>query len=101
GSAGRLKGHKFSLYEGGIRSPGILTWPERIPAGQVLDGPGAAMDVFPPFLPAAGGDPAAYELDGLDVLPMVARGAPPPHARLFWEMGQQTAVREGDGKSGG
>ena len=95
GSAGKLKGHKFSLYEGGIRSPGILTWPERIPAGQVLDAPGAAMDVFPTFLQAAGGDPSRYELDGVDVLPVVASGAPSPHGRIFWEMGQQTAVREG------
>ena len=95
GTAGGLKGHKFSLYEGGIRSPGILTWPERIPAGQVLDVPGAAMDVFPTFLKAAGGDPGAYELDGLDVLPAVAAGAPAPHERIFWEMGRQTAVREG------
>ncbi len=95
GSAGKLKGHKFSLYEGGIRSPGILTWPERIPAGQVLDAPGAAMDIFPTFLQAAGGDPSRYELDGMDVLPVVASGAPSAHGRIFWEMGQQTAVREG------
>jgi arylsulfatase A-like enzyme len=95
GSAGGLKGHKFSLYEGGIRSPGILTWPARIPAGQVLDGVGAAMDVFPTFLKAAGGDPAAFPLDGLDVLPMVVDGAPSPHHQIFWEMGAQTAIRQG------
>ncbi len=95
GSAGLLKGHKFSLYDGGIRSPGILSWPARIPAGQVLDGVGAAMDIFPTFLIAAGGDPSAYEVDGLDALPMVADGAPSPHQGrpIFWEMGKQTAVR--------
>ncbi len=27
GTAGKLKGHKFSLYEGGIRVPGIMHWP--------------------------------------------------------------------------
>ena len=52
GSAGSLKGHKFSLYEGGIRMPAMMSWPARIPAGQVLDEPGAAMDVFPTFLAA-------------------------------------------------
>jgi arylsulfatase A-like enzyme len=95
GTAGSLKGHKFSLYEGGIRSPGIFSWPERIPAGQVVDGPGAAMDVFPTFLKAAGGDPAASEVDGMDVLPMVADGAASPHEAIYWEMGRQTAVRRG------
>ena len=98
GSAGGLKGHKFSLFDGGIRSPGLLTWPARIPAGQVVDGVGAAMDVFPTFLRAAGGDPSEYELDGLDILPMAADQAASPHDDLFWELGRQTAVRRGDWK---
>jgi len=98
GSAGRLKGHKFSLYEGGIRVPALLSWPARIPAGQVISAPAAAMDVFPTFLRAAGGDVSAYEVDGCDILPMVADGQPGPHDTLFWEMNDQTAVRRGDWK---
>ena len=90
-----LKGHKFSLYEGGIRSPAIMSWPARIPSGQVIGGAGAAMDVFPTVLKAAGGDLLEYELDGLDVMPMVADGAPSPHTEIFWEMNQQMAVRRG------
>jgi arylsulfatase A-like enzyme len=83
-----------------MRSPGIMSWPERIPAGQVLDHVGMAMDVFPTFLKAAGGDPTKYEANGLDVLPMVAEGAPSPHAGqpIFWEMGKQTAVRRDNWK---
>lgn len=95
GTTGQLKGHKFSLYEGGIRVPALMSWPARIPAGQVLDGVGAAMDIFPTFLKAAGGDCGAYELDGLDALPMVAEGMASPHAEIYWEMLHQTAVRSG------
>jgi arylsulfatase A-like enzyme len=95
GTTRGLKGHKFSLYEGGIRVPAILNWPGTIPGGQVLDQVGAAMDIFPTLLHAAGGDPSAYELDGQDVLPMVRDGEPSPHERIFWEQGDQTAVREG------
>jgi arylsulfatase A-like enzyme len=100
GSARPLKGHKFSLYEGGIRSPALMSWPARIPAGQVIDGVGMAMDLFPTFLAAAGGEPAEFELDGADVLPMVADGAASPHAArdVYWEMDQQTAVRRGKWK---
>ncbi|MBN2309360.1 MAG: sulfatase-like hydrolase/transferase, partial [Candidatus Hydrogenedentes bacterium] len=95
GTAGGFKGHKFSLYEGGIRVPGLMSWPAGIPGGQVLPGVGAAMDLFPTILEAAGGDPGEYDLDGLGLLPMVADGAEPPQRSLFWEMGDQTAVRRG------
>jgi arylsulfatase A-like enzyme len=95
GTAGGLKGHKFSLYDGGIRVPGILHWPAAIPAGQVLDQPCAAMDILPTMLAAAGGDPSAYELDGCNLLPYVTQGTPPAERDLYWEAGPQTAVRRG------
>jgi arylsulfatase A-like enzyme len=98
GTAGGLKGHKFSLYEGGIRVPGIMSWPARIPAGQVIDCPCAAMDVFPTFLGAVGGEPDQYEIDGADLMPVVADGAADQDRTLFWEMGEQTAVRRGPWK---
>jgi arylsulfatase A-like enzyme len=98
GSAGRLKGHKFSLYEGGIREPGLLHWPAAVPGGQVLSDPVASMDVFPTALSAAGGDPSAYELDGTNLLPYVCDGTPPAPRDLFWEQGPQTAMRRGDMK---
>lgn len=93
GSAEPLKGHKFSLFDGGIRSPGIFNWPKTIPGQQVLDEVGISMDVFPTFLKLAGGDIDNYELDGADVFAMLTEGAPSPHSHVFWEMGRQTAVR--------
>jgi arylsulfatase A-like enzyme len=95
GTTGKLKGHKFSLYDGGIRVPGIMHWPAGIAGGQVSDEPVAAMDVFPTFLRAAGGDPERYALDGCDVLPALTSDQRPVHDHLFWEMGKQTAVRQG------
>ena len=95
GCQGRLKGHKFSLYDGGIRVPGILHWPGRIPAGQVSDEPVAAMDIMPTFLAAAGADTAGLDLDGADILPAASGRASSPHERIFWEMNDQLAVRQG------
>ena len=74
GTTGGLKGHKFSLFEGGIRVPGILHWPGQIPAGQVLDAPCASMDILPTFLSAAGGDLSAYEIDGQSLLEYACGG---------------------------
>lgn len=98
GSAGKLKGHKFSLYEGGIRVPGIVHWPGAIPAGQVLDEPCASMDIFPTVVTAAGGDLASYEVDGTNLLSYVIDGEAPATRDIFWEQGSQTAVRRGQWK---
>ena len=98
GTAGKLRGHKFSLFEGGVRTPGIFHWPGTIPGGQVIHEVGAAMDVFPTFLRAAGGAPGDYELDGCDLMPVLTQQAPSPHTELFWEMKDQTAVRRGNWK---
>ena len=98
GMPGSLKGHKFSLFEGGIRVPGIFSWPGHIPAGQVIDEPCAAMDVFPTLLSIAGGDPSKYELDGLDITDVLMNGGKTPHEEIYWEMEMQTAIRQGNYK---
>ncbi|MFH1615469.1 MAG: sulfatase-like hydrolase/transferase [Planctomycetota bacterium] len=98
GSAGNLKGHKFSLFDGGIRVPAILTWPEKIPAGRVIDEPAAAMDIFPAFLSFIGADPTEYDFDGLDITHMVIDKTPAPDRQIFWEQANQTAVRRGPWK---
>lgn len=98
GTAGSLKGHKFSLYEGGIRVPCLVSWKNHIPAEQVIEEPCAAMDVFPTFLKMAGGDPSKYELDGIDIGGVLMNGEQTPHEELYWEMEDQTAIRRGDYK---
>lgn len=98
GTAGKLKGHKFSLFEGGIRVPAIISWPGVIPSGQVINEPCAAMDIFPTILKAAGGDISKYELDGLDIIPVITNHEKSPHDMIFWEMDKQTAVRWGNYK---
>ncbi|MCI0689720.1 MAG: sulfatase-like hydrolase/transferase, partial [Sporichthyaceae bacterium] len=97
-STGKMKGHKFSLFEGGIRVPAIMSWPARIPAGQVLDELAVAMDIFPTVLAAAGGDPNYFDLDGKDITAVVTAGTPTPHEAVYWEIGVQTAVRRGNWK---
>jgi arylsulfatase A-like enzyme len=98
GSSGKFKGHKFSLFEGGIRVPGMISWPGVIPSAQVISHPVVSMDLFPTLLKIAGGNPGDYELDGLDILPMLTSGAPSPHDMIFWELDKQTAVRRGNYK---
>lgn len=98
GSSGIFTGHKYSLFEGGIRIPAIAAWPGHIPAGRVIDSPHASMDVFPTVLTACGGDASGYEIDGESMLDMLLGGEEKVHDELFWEMDGQTAMRQGDYK---
>jgi arylsulfatase A-like enzyme len=90
------RGFKFSLFEGGIRMPALLSWPGTIPAGQVIREPAIAMDVFTTMIRAAGAQvPGDRKIDGRDILPVAAQGRKSPHDMLFWTQGGQTAVRRG------
>lgn len=54
GSAGKLRGRKRSLYEGGIRVPGLLEWPGRIKDPQVVNMPCSTSDYFPTVMEVLG-----------------------------------------------
>lgn len=63
-----LRGVKGGVYEGGIRSPLVVWWPDRIPA-RVLDQPAAHIDILPTVLEACGVPlQAGLRLDGRSLL---------------------------------
>lgn len=97
GSNGQFRGYKGSLWEGGIRVPGLLRWPAKIRAGQALDGLGVTMDILPTFLQWA--DVAVPGgTDGSDLSPWLLEGKPSPHAVVFWEYESLRAARRGEWK---
>ncbi|WP_168120210.1 sulfatase-like hydrolase/transferase [Paenibacillus sp. HB172176] len=99
GSAGKLTGHKASLFEGGIREPAIMSYPNHIAGGQVSDKIGVMMDIVPTFMEWAGA-PLAHEseVDGRSVAAMAAVDADSPHDKVYWEYDGQLAVRQGKWK---
>lgn len=46
-TVGGLRGFKGSVYEGGIRVPGIIEWPAVITSPRVTEHPAVVMDIFP------------------------------------------------------
>ena len=93
GDTGGLRGQKATLFEGGIRVPTLMSWPDRVQAGKTVDEIGIGMDIFPTLFTAAGGDPQIYDLDGTDIMPMIADDTPSPHSDLFWTRGQKGETR--------
>lgn len=100
GSAGGFRGYKFSLFEGGIRVPGIIRWPGRVAAGATCSLPATRLDVLPTVATAAAA-PVPEGLDGCDILPVLGDAAEPGLAEalasryLYGELGRQSAIRRG------
>lgn len=97
GTTGKFSGHKFSLFEGGIRVPAMLSWGSKI-RPRVIDSPHIATDIFPTILEACGGNPEDYRIDGKSLIPMLMNDEDCTHEYLFWEMEGQNAVRYGNYK---
>ncbi|WP_373495147.1 sulfatase-like hydrolase/transferase [Aquiflexum sp.] len=51
---GPLRDGKQSMYEGGLRVPTVITWPEKIKAGSVSDQVNMTMDIYPTLLEVVG-----------------------------------------------
>jgi arylsulfatase A-like enzyme len=92
------RGHKFDVWEGGVRVPFILHWPGSVPAGETFDGIVSTVDVFPTFAKAAAAELPAG-LDGRDLKPFVkGEKAGNPHETLCWQ--QRVSMRPNERKPG-
>jgi arylsulfatase A-like enzyme len=72
GITGGLRGRKRSLFEGGIRVPGLLEWPAKIKQPRRTSVPCVTSDYFPTVLEAAGlpeNDPRPR--DGVSLMPLI------------------------------
>ncbi|HEX6998602.1 MAG TPA: sulfatase-like hydrolase/transferase [Gammaproteobacteria bacterium] len=96
-------GRKWTVFEGGIRVPAIVRWPNRIPAGTVSDQVGITMDLTASILAVTGAPaPAEAQLEGVNLFPVWEGRAPELERTLYWRSGsgpgKQAAVRRGDWK---
>jgi arylsulfatase A-like enzyme len=73
GSTGGLSGGKHKFSEGGIRVPGLLEWPARIPRPRRTSIPCGAIDLFPTVREIIGAGKVATDrpLDGVSLLPLI------------------------------
>jgi arylsulfatase A-like enzyme len=103
GSSGPYRGAKFSLFEGGIRVPAILSWPGHLPAGVSRGQLAHGCDWLPTLAELCGVRLLENDIDGRSLVGVVRfADAPSPHDRVHWQVGParnpQWAVRQGDWK---
>ncbi len=108
-SNGELRGGKRDLYEGGIRVPLIVRWPDGMCAGCVNQVDVMAMWDFLPTACELVGQPIPEGVDGISMLPVFQGRSGRGHEFLYWEfhekgffqavrMGEWKAVRKGPGQ---
>ena len=99
---GPFKGSKMQLWEGGIRVPAFVRWPDRIrpesSSGQVV----TTMDWTATILSLAGARPDPKSLlDGIDLMPILLGQQKEIPRELYWRVFQRQqykAMRDGSWK---
>ena len=90
GSTGGLRGRKRHTHEGGIRVPGIISWPAGlskagVKSGSICAEPIVGSDVFPTMLELAGlKPPEDVVLDGGSIVPLLRKGNFKRKRPLYW-----------------
>jgi uncharacterized sulfatase len=97
GSAGRVRGRKYDVYEGGMRVPLLARWPRRIAAGRVDEDLVNGIDVFPTVLELLGVPPPPDRMiDGESLVQRFMGGAAETRGPVwFHQVGHLRAVRLG------
>jgi len=94
-----LRGRKSTMWEGGLRVPGIVRWPKKIPAGETCDAFLTSLEIFPTIVAATGAQrDKRVILDGFDMLPVLQGERESPRETMFWKRRSQRAARVGQWK---
>ncbi|HBE72092.1 MAG TPA: N-acetylgalactosamine 6-sulfate sulfatase [Planctomycetaceae bacterium] len=73
GTVGPLRGLKGTLYEGGLRVPGILHWPAKFQANRLRNYPAGVVDICPTICSLLGlpTDSLTSPQDGISLVPAI------------------------------
>lgn len=85
GTAQPYREGKLTAFEGGVRTPCIMRWPGRIPAGRTCNEMLSTMDLLPTLAALLEQPQPKLKIDGKNILPILTNepGAKSPHEALF------------------
>ncbi|MFT4690530.1 MAG: arylsulfatase A-like enzyme [Limisphaerales bacterium] len=101
GKQGPFRGRKRSLYEGGVRVPGLIEWPAKIKAGSTAAA-ACTVDYFPTIMDIVGFQmPDERPLDGISLLPIINGSLKSRPRPLAFHIRGKAAWHDGDLKAVG
>lgn len=96
----RMKGY---TYEGGVRVPFIISWPQMVKKGRVVDDISISYDIFPTLVELTGSDIFSYSTDGVSLVDIINDDSKIINRDyIYWEFpsyGGQQAARMGNYKA--
>jgi arylsulfatase A len=99
GSSGPYRGHKGSLFEGGIRVPAAISWTKKIQPNQTRHQMAVSADWMPTLADLCGIELNKIDLDGKSLVPILKNeNIKSIHDEYTWQYQKQKAVRKGDWK---
>ena len=87
GTTGGFREGKGTVFEGGVREPLLMRWPNKIPAGLKVKEAAMAIDLFPTIATFTQAQLPATTIDGRDISPLLTGGAKsldPEHVYFYW-----------------
>lgn len=100
GSNAPCRGEKATTWEGGIRVPCVMSWPETIPADRTSEALITAMDFLPTFTALAGTTMPDKRIDGIDMSMFLKdpRNTSPRQTFAYYSQNDLNAIRHLDWK---
>ena len=94
-----LRGAKSTMWEGGLRVPFIMRWPDKLSAGLICNEFLTSLEIAPTLLAATKSiPPKRLILDGFDMLPVLRNETVSPRTEMFWQRRSDKAARVGNWK---
>lgn len=95
GSSLPLRGHKHTIYDGGVRLPTVIHWPKGgLVGGKKWDGLCGALDMFPTLIAMTDSKmPETRPLDGKNVWPALRDNQPSPVDSYYFVWHDEDAIR--------
>jgi arylsulfatase A-like enzyme len=90
-----LRGHKHTIYDGGVRLPTVIHWPKGgLSGGKKWPGLCGALDMFPTLMDMTGAAmPKTRPLDGKNIWPALRDNAASPVENYYWIWHNTDAIR--------
>ena len=101
GNTGGLREGKGTAWDGGLKVPCIIRWPEKIKPGTICNNLATTMDVLPTIASICNAKQPANKIDGVNILDLLlgkANANPRDEFIYYYDKNNLKAIRKGNWK---